>query len=105
VSLGGQEIAEGDYVVAFYASANRDDTVWDRPEELDVLRPVDPMHLAFGSGPHLCLGLHLARLEARVVFEELLSRYPRWELSGEPERVSTCFANAYSVLPIRFFGL
>lgn len=102
VELRGQQIHAGDYVVMFYASANRDETIWDRPEDLDVTRPVDPMHLAFGSGPHLCLGLHLARLEARVVFEEVLSRFPSWQLAGEPERVNTCFANAYSSLPLRF---
>ena len=102
VELGGQHIQEGDYVVMLYASANRDEMIWKRPEELDLTRPVDPMHLAFGAGPHLCLGLHLARLEARVVFEEVLQRFPSWELAGEPQRVPTCFANAYSSLPVRF---
>jgi cytochrome P450 len=84
--LGGRAIEEGDFLVMLYASANRDEAAFGPTAgELDVTRPVDPHHLAFGFGEHLCLGAALARLEARVIFEELLARFPDYELTAEPE--------------------
>ena len=85
VELGGQQILEGDRVLLLYLSANRDEAVFDRPEEFDTRR--DPnRHVAFGAhGRHYCLGAQLARLEIRVLFEEVLNRLPRLRLA-EPDR-------------------
>lgn len=92
--LAGVEIGEGEAVVMMYRSANRDETVWRDPGRFDVARPIaENPHLAFGYGEHFCLGASLARLEARVVCEELLARYPRFSVVGEPEmQRSTHFA-------------
>ena len=84
--LRGQAIAEGDFVVMLYASANRDEEAFGpTATEFDVTRPVDAQHLAFGFGEHLCIGAALARLEGRVFFEELLARFPDYVVTAEPE--------------------
>jgi hypothetical protein len=93
VELGGQTIREGDKVALFYASANRDDSVFDEPDRFDITRTPND-HLAFGIGPHFCLGANLARLEIRVMFEEILRRLPDIELDGKPERLRSYFINA-----------
>jgi cytochrome P450 len=100
--IGTEKIAAGDFVLMMYRSANRDGDAWDRPNELDVRRPHDPMHIAFGFGAHVCLGASLARLEARVVFEELLRRYPRYELAGPIERRPSVFVNGLTSVPVQF---
>ena len=101
--LHGQHIRAGDQILLLYAAANRDPRVFQRPDVLDVARP-DNGHLAFGAGPHLCLGAHLARLEIRVMIEELLRRMPDWELTdpGEPQIVPTTLTRAYDRIRIRF---
>ena len=71
----GHQLKEGDRILMLYQSANRDETVFDRPDELVLDRDPNP-HLAFGIGPHFCLGANLARMEVKTVFQELLSRYP-----------------------------
>ncbi len=71
----GQEIAEGERLLLLYQSANRDEEVFDRPDDLRIDRNPNP-HLAFGMGPHVCMGINLARLEIRVLFEELVRRFP-----------------------------
>jgi cytochrome P450 len=73
--LGGQGIAEGEKVLMLYQSANRDGDVFEQPDELRLDRNPNP-HLAFGVGPHVCMGINLARLEIRVIFEELTRRFP-----------------------------
>ncbi len=82
-----QPIAAGDFVVMLYPSANRDEDVWERADTFDVTRPADPPHVAFGFGPHLCIGAALARLELDIVFEELLRRFPSFELAGPVKSV------------------
>ncbi len=83
--LGGQAIAEGDFVVMLYASANRDEAAFGPTAgEFDVTRPVDAQHLAFGFGEHLCVGAALARLEGRVFLEELLARFPDYAPTADP---------------------
>jgi cytochrome P450 family 142 subfamily A polypeptide 1 len=101
--LHGQRLAAGDEVLLLYAAANRDPRVFSRPDELDVTRPPS-RHIAFGNGTHVCLGAHLARLEIRVAFEELLRRMPDWELSdpGEPRIIPATFARAYDRIRITF---
>lgn len=100
--IRGQAIARGDYVAMLYASANRDEEVWADPERFDVTRRQDRPHVAFGFGPHVCLGAGLARLEARVMFEELLARYPDFALAGPPERGRSTLVAMVSRLPAVF---
>jgi cytochrome P450 family 142 subfamily A polypeptide 1 len=99
----GQRIQAGDEVLLLYGAANRDPRVFPDPDTLDVTRPRN-RHLAFGAGSHLCLGAHLARLEIRVLFEELLRRMPDWELASpdEPLIVPATFARAYDQIRITF---
>lgn len=104
--LRGKRIAEGDALLLLYASANRDEEIWgDDADRFDVERDHRrARHLAFGFGEHLCLGASIARLEARVVFEELLARFPDFELAGEPEMLESRLMHAVEHLPVRFGG-
>ena len=99
--LRGVTIPAGDSVLLSYPSANRDEDVFDRPDVLDVGR--DPNHhLGFGFGAHFCLGTHLARMEARALYNELLPRL-RWiELAGQPAYMETLFVGGPKHLPIRY---
>ena len=98
--LGGQAIGAGDKVAMIYTSANRDDAVFDDPHRFDIHRSPNP-HLSFGIAEHFCLGVHLARLEARVFFEELLTTFPTIELTGEARRQRSNLNNALKSLPVR----
>ena len=98
--ISGQPIAAGDKVAMVYTSANRDEAVFDDPHSFDITRSPNP-HLSFGIGAHFCLGVHLARLEGRVFFEELLARFGRVELAGEPVRQRSNLNNALKLLPVR----
>jgi len=98
-TLGETAIAKGDKVAMYYTSANRDETVFLRPQDFDIHRDPNP-HLSFGTGEHFCLGIHLARLEGRVFFEELLARFPTIELAGEPRRQRSNLNNALKELPV-----
>ena len=98
--LGGQQIKEGEKVVMWYVSSNRDESRYEDPDRFDVRR--DAEHQAFGAGGrHFCLGTALARLELRVLFEETLARYPRMELAGVPTWVVSTFVNQLKSLPVR----
>ena len=101
--LRGQQLREGDEILLLYGAANRDPRAFERPDVLDVTR-AHTRHVAFGFGTHFCLGAHLARLEIRVMFEELLRRIPDWELvdPDEPKIMAATFARAYDRIPIRF---
>jgi cholest-4-en-3-one 26-monooxygenase len=100
VELGGQQIKEGEKVVMWYASSNRDETRYEDPDRFDVLR--NPEHQAFGAGGrHFCLGAALARLELRILFEETLARYPSMEMAGKPRFVESAFLNQLKTLPVR----
>jgi len=103
-SLRGKEIAEGDSVLLLYAAANRDEEVWGEDAEcFDVRRDhTRRRHLSFGFGEHLCLGAPLARLEARVMFEELLARLPEFEPAGPPERQYSRLMNGIERMPVVF---
>jgi cytochrome P450 len=98
--LGGQQVRAGDKVALVYTSANRDEAVFERPQDFDIRRSPNP-HVSFGIGTHFCLGAHLARLEARVFVEELLATFGTIEPAGEPARVRSNLANAYKRLPVR----
>jgi len=98
--LNGAEIKEGDKVVMWYASSNRDETRYEDPDRFDVLR--NPEHQAFGAGGrHFCLGTALARLELNILFEETLARYPEMTLAGKPQFVESAFLNQLKTLPVR----
>jgi cholest-4-en-3-one 26-monooxygenase len=101
--LHGQQIRAGEEILLLYGAANRDPRAFADPDVLDVTRSHN-RHLAFGSGTHLCLGAHLARLEIRVMFEELLRRMPDWELAdpGEPQIVPATFTRGYDRIRISF---
>ena len=101
VELHGVTIPEGGEVKLVWGAANRDEREFEDPERFDVTRDVK-RHLAFGQGVHFCLGSNLARLEARVAFEELLARIPEYELAAEPRWVTSIWARAPAALPIRF---
>jgi len=101
VELRGKTIREGDKVVTWYISANRDELVFEDPYRFDVgRRPND--HVSFGrGGPHFCLGAHLAKLEVKVMFEELVPRLQSIEPAGPPTRIRTNFTNAFRAMPVR----
>jgi cytochrome P450 len=101
LELGGQHIREHDKVVMYYSSANRDEDVFPNGGRFDVGRTPNE-HLTFGSGQHFCLGANLARLEIRVMFEELLRRMPDIELAGPVRRLRSNFINGYKTIPIKF---
>ncbi len=103
VELHGQTIPEGGKVVVWFAAANRDPEVFPDPHRFDVTRaPTGNVHASFGrGGPHFCLGAHLARLETRVLLEELLPRIEAFELAGAVARVRSNFANGLKRMPVR----
>jgi cytochrome P450 len=98
--LHGTTLKEGDKVVMWYVSSNRDETRYEDPDRFDVTR--NPEHQAFGAGGrHFCLGTALARLELRILLEETLKRYPAMEPAGEPTWVESPFINQLKSLPVR----
>jgi len=98
--LAGSRIAEGDRVVLYYTSANRDEAVFAEPDRFDTRRSPNP-HLSFGFGEHFCVGAKLARMEARVVLEELLARFRAIERTGAARRQRSNLNNALKALPLR----
>jgi cytochrome P450 len=100
VQLGDQQIREGEKVVMWYASSNRDESRYEDPDTFDVRR--NPEHQAFGAGGrHFCLGTALARLELNVLFEETLRRFPEMEIDGDPAFAESPFLNQLKTLPVR----
>jgi cholest-4-en-3-one 26-monooxygenase len=100
VELNGAQIREGDKVVMWYVSSNRDETRYEDPDHFDVRR--NPEHQAFGAGGrHFCLGTALARLELQILLEETLARYPAMELDGRPAFAESPFINQLKTLPVR----
>jgi cholest-4-en-3-one 26-monooxygenase len=100
--IAGHPIKEGEKVVFWHVSANRDETVFDDPMRFDVTRSPNE-HVAFGGGgPHFCLGANLARVEIKIMFTELLRRMPDFELAGPVSRLRSNFINGIKHLPISF---
>ena len=98
----GRPLAAGDRVVVFYGSANRDEDVFAEPDRFDVGRTPNP-HQAFGAGgPHLCLGLHVARIEIASMFRQLLTRLPDLAPDGPSERLASSFIAGVRTMPVRF---
>jgi len=100
VELGDAQIKQGDKVLMWYVSSNRDEALYEEPDRFDVER--NPEHQAFGAGGrHYCLGTALARLELRILLEETLKRYPQMQLSGPYRHSISPFANQLTTLPVR----
>lgn len=100
--IRGEHIAAGDKVVIFYGSANRDGEVFGEPDLFDVGRDPNP-HLAFGGGgAHLCLGMHVARVEIGSLLRELLVRLPDLSPAGDPQRLASSFIVGYHSMPVKF---
>ena len=100
VELNGAQIREGDKVVMWYTSSNRDETRYEDPDRFDVRR--NPEHQAFGAGGrHFCLGTALARLELQILIKETLARFPAMELAGDPKYAESPFVNQLKTLPVR----
>lgn len=99
--LRGRRIAKGDWLMLCYASGNRDEEVFENADSFDIDRTPN-RQLAFGMGAHLCLGQHLARMEMRILYEELLPRLKSVKLAGEPRYSESFFVNGLKTLPIEF---
>ena len=97
--LGGRSIAKGDKVVVSFASANRDEAVFESPDRLDIRRQPNP-HLVFGYGPHFCLGAHLARTQMRALFAEVLARTSSLTYAGQPSYLRSNFQRGVKRLPV-----
>jgi cytochrome P450 len=102
LELRGQQIKAGDKLALWYIAANRDEEVFDDPHRFDVRRSPNQFIAFGGGGPHFCLGHNLARLEIRVMFEELMARLPDIELAGPPERLRSNFINGIKHMPVEF---
>ena len=101
-TIRGQVIKAGERVVMFYGSANRDEDVFENPDTFDITRDPNP-HVAFGAGgPHLCLGMHVARVEVAVMFKELLTRLPNVETNGDFERMHSSFIAGSHSMPVKY---
>ena len=104
VEIGGKLILKGERVVMWYVSGNRDETVIDRPDEFIIDRPRSRHHVAFGFGIHRCMGNRAAEMQLKILWEEILKRFPRIELVGEPERAVSNFILGYTKMPVRIPG-
>jgi cytochrome P450 len=99
--LAGAEIKAGDKVVMYFGSANRDPGHFEAPDTLDLARPIES-HLAFGAGPHVCLGQHIAKIEIDAMLREVLTRLTDFELAAEPEWLPSNFISGPKAMPLRF---
>ena len=99
--MHGKTIKKGDKVVMWYVSGNRDDEVIEKPYEFIIDRARPRTHLSFGFGIHRCVGMRLAELQLRIIWEEILKRYEKIEVVDEPRRVLSSFIKGYEDLPVR----
>ncbi|MDO8801399.1 cytochrome P450 [Phenylobacterium sp.] len=98
--LGGKTIKKGDNVVMWYVSGNRDDTVIDRPNDYLIDRERPRQHLSFGFGVHRCVGNRLAELQLKIIWEEILARFPEIKVLEEPQRVPSTFVKGYKSMQV-----
>jgi cytochrome P450 len=101
VQVGQTPIRKGDKVVMYFGAANRDPEAFEHPDTLDLTRTPNE-HVAFGGGPHVCLGQHLARLEIDAILQEVLMRMPDVEISAPPEWLASTFISGPKTMPVRF---
>lgn len=102
--IGGVPVKRGDKIYLSYAAANRDPAVFEDPHRFDILRSNARRHLAFGAGPHICIGARLAKLQLQILIREVLTRLPDLALDGEPEWMRSIWFNAIIRMPVRFTG-
>jgi cytochrome P450 len=101
IEFGGKQIRAGDKVVMWYVSGNRDETVIERPDDFIIDRDRSRHHLSFGFGIHRCMGNRVAEMQLRILWEEIMARFPHIEVVGEPVRVMSNFVQGYESLPVR----
>ena len=99
--IGGKQIKQNDQVLMWYVSGNRDDSVFENPDELNIERKNVRNHLSFGFGIHRCMGNRLAELQLRVLWEEILKRFDKIEIQDEPTRTYSSFVKGYTSLPVK----
>jgi cytochrome P450 len=99
--LGGKPIKKNDQILMWYVSGNRDPSVFENPDAIDITRPNARSHLSFGFGLHRCMGNRLAELQLRILWEELLARFETIEVLEEPERAYSSFVKGYTRMPVR----
>jgi cytochrome P450 len=104
IEFRGKTFKKGDKVVMWYVSGNRDEEVIDRPYEFVIDRARPRTHLSFGFGIHRCVGIRLAELQLKIIWEEILKRFDNIEVVGEPRRVYSSFVKGYETLPVRIAG-
>jgi cytochrome P450 len=104
VEFRGKTIKKGDKIVMWYVSGNRDEEIIDRPYEFIIDRARPRTHLSFGFGIHRCVGIRLAELQLKIIWEEILKRFANIEVVGEPKRVYSSFVKGYETLPVRIAG-
>jgi cytochrome P450 len=102
--LGGKTIRKGERVVMWYVSGNRDEEAIENADSFIIDRARPRQHLSFGFGIHRCVGNRLAELQLKITWEEILKRFPKIEVMGEPRRVYSCFVKGYETLPVRIPG-
>ena len=100
VEIGGKTIKEGDKIAMWYVSGNRDEEVIDRPNDYIIDRERPRNHISFGFGIHRCVGNRLAELQLKVIWEEILKRFPTIEVTGEPKRVYSSFVKGYESMQV-----
>ena len=103
--IRGKKIREGDRVLMWYASGNRDQSVFENANSLIIDRKNARNHLAFGFGIHRCMGNRLAEMQLRILWEEIQQRFNQVEVMGKPERIRSSFVRGYKTLPVRLHKL
>ena len=98
--LHGKTIKAGEKIAMWYVSGNRDEEVIERPNDYWIDRPRVRQHLSFGFGIHRCVGNRLAELQLKIIWEEILKRFPRIDVVGPPKRVYSSFVHGYEHLPV-----
>ena len=99
--IGGKQIKKHDQLLMWYISGNRDNSVFENADELDIERKNARQHISFGFGIHRCMGNRLAELQLRVLWEEMLKRFDKIEVLEEPERTFSSFVNGYTHMPVK----
>ena len=103
IEIGGKEIRQGDQLLMWYVSGNRDEDVFENANDLIIDRPNSRNHLSFGFGIHRCMGNRLAELQLRILWEEILQRFDRIEVLEEPPRTFSSFVKGYTRLPVKAY--
>ncbi len=101
VEVGGKQMKKGDQVLMWYVSGNRDSSVFDNADDLDIERANSRQHLSFGFGIHRCMGNRLAELQLKILWEEILARFEKIEIQDEPSRTFSSFVKGYTHLPVK----